>query len=347
VSPVGSQEKKEPRTVRWEQEGDGTLDRASETNGKTGAFFNKLTLPPTVGANAVVRATLEDSEELFAEIRNIEVVAGEPYRVIVQNTGDAHVLGHGKIDVSVLVLDKNSNRVSDNTPVDITVTGSAEIPQYVSGTAGGSVQASIIGAEYAGSIEMTVRVGDVVEHYPLVIEPLNVQLSGMPTQMDPGATATVSVQVTDSTGAAAPGVEVAAGSSLGFISEDTLVTDSLGHASFTYVSPNREGDAIVSARVGLNPGDGAEVKIVEPPVVGPSLKTDSMVLVGDQSISGTLEYEDPDGAMLDLPYVATSEVVVRGDAGATQGIALGTLFAPNRAPVLALSMHSLNTVVAH
>jgi len=150
--------------------------------------------------------------------------------------------------------------------------------------------------------------------------------------------------VTDSTGAAAPGVEVTAGSSLGFISEDTLVTDSLGHASFTYMSPNREGDAIVSARVGLNPGDGAEVEIVEPPVVGPSLKTDSMVLVGDQSISGTLEYEDPDGAMLDLPYVATSEVVVRGDAGATQGVALGTLFAPNRAPVLALSMHSLNTV---
>ena len=330
---------KQPVQVIWNVSGSGAVDQRIQTDGDLGVFYNNVTLPSIAGASATVTARLSTDGTVKALLPAIEVIPGVPAQVDATITGNASVTGAGELDVNVKVYDQAFNRVADTTPVDLTVDGEGIVLDYEPGTLNGEVNAKIRGGASPGDYQLTVKAGDVIKQYPFTIHPLQVSITAATSTVEPGKSIQLTATVVDNQGKPVANRPVDFFSDGGIIDNYAAVTDASGGVSVNYFAGDTTGAFSVKARVGLSPA--AQMTLQQAFNSGDNpygLKTDKMIMVGDASQDGSVDYQRYDAETLAIPYTTHTDVSVSGVAGDNVTLLLGTLSDPNLEPVVVLPL---------
>ncbi|WP_299941182.1 hypothetical protein [uncultured Microbulbifer sp.] len=333
---------KNPARIRWEKTGSGSFtDTAVETDTDLGVFFNEITLPPTTGATAQVRAILNDARDLPAELPPFVVVPGVPAQAnsSINVSGDVHIAKASSATVSVTIRDKNNNLVADGTGVSFLVDGALELVSSEGATTNGVATAVITGSDYVGDAAIQVVAGDATLTHPVEVKPLNVAMN-VDTRLEPGESSSFSFTVTDSSGSAVSGVDVELGSNYGFVSESVVTTDAAGQASIIFTAPLGEGTGSVTAQVGLQ---AAVTEAVEVSYSGASdLDVKHAAIIGDQVTAGSFGHTRYDNTLINIPFPTSYEIQAKGVAGDQVSVTLGDAFDPNYPVIAAYYMNLID-----
>ncbi|WGP00457.1 hypothetical protein QFX18_10415 [Saccharophagus degradans] len=339
---------KEPITADWILSGtsgsDLLVDR--EVDEDLGSFFNELILPslPIKGSVANVSIKLDSDDDKVARLQPIEILAGQPASITVQTDPGSHTSagGYGTIGITITVRDQFGNRVEDGTGVDIIMDADGFVEnyddpelEYEGITVNGQVKARIRGGFYPGDFEYTVKTVNYTEQVPYTVHPLYVDIQTPLADVLPTSTNQLSVLVTDYEGYPVENAQVRAWGKSFIVDDTNAIT-------------NQDGVAVISVTAGAAINLEAEVKAqvaFEPPAVmvlpirpGANQnrfegRSNDIVIVGDKTEAGYLQYVRYDDTGLNIPYEVSSQVTYTGSEGEQLQLELGSLLKPNHDPL--------------
>src|SRR5690606_16460189 len=112
-----SEERREPKTIRWIIEGQGSLtERVVESD--NGIFRTTLTMPTNAGARAKIYAELMGDDQTRVAFPEVIVLPGEAASVSLQNvSGTTYTQGAGSTVLNAAAYDRFGNRLMDGTPI--------------------------------------------------------------------------------------------------------------------------------------------------------------------------------------------------------------------------------------
>jgi hypothetical protein len=334
--------KKIPRTVTFYTEGAGNMYPSVVRDNDLGVFNSKLIMPCQAGSEATVVAALKSDPIIKAVYSKILVIPGKPASAEVEMSGSASAMGHGTIDVDVIVKDSCGNLVADNTSVDLFLEGDAVLESYDPGTKNGVVTAKIRGVEFASKDnQLYAKVGDLEKTFDLTIHPLNVAFQETPDKnMIVNTLVPFSVLVKDHEGNPAPGTMVSFSSNLGRFNINPVETDENGYASNMFHTGFQRGQGTINVRCGY--AGGAEYNFsVDLPPGKDSIDVNYSLLIGDEKTDGNIVHTGYDGTTSEIPYKTHTSIKISGSAGETKTIRLGDLADPNIEPLLAFYMNDI------
>ena len=335
--------KKEVRLV-WKVEGTGDVDPAVQTDKNLGIFNTLLTMPKSTGSTATIKAYFDSGGDVTESVfGKIKVVPGKPHTITINTTGEASAMGYGEMSVTATVKDQHGNNVADGTPVSFSVSGGAEIVDSSTAAIGGLASATIIGGNYTTPENILyVSSGEASAQESFVIHPLNLTLVSLEPAPKIGVVSTATFRLTDKDGAAVSNKQIKAGTTYGIVKNSTILTNAEGTASTQVINPPYPGAAELTARAGLSTYAKQSYDVGLPSgYIEPKANTRKALVVGDQSVAGTLTHNRFDGVQIEMDYPVSTSVPLTGIANESLTAELGDLDAPNLAPMAAYYMTEL------
>ncbi|WP_144395384.1 LamG domain-containing protein [Pleionea sediminis] len=335
------QEDQYPVELEWSVDGGAQIINQSNEYRENAVFSADVKMPTFTNATATVKAKIAGTQT-EAEFGELVVVPGKPDFMNVNMSGDAYIVGHKGIDVTIDVFDQHGNKVADGTSVELTVKGSADILEYDPGTVDGRITARIVGSNKPEADNtLTIIAGELEEERNFEIKPLNIAFVNLPAEEEVQKVLPLSVQVTE------PGGETVSGVDVSFFAQGVKIDDKP-------VQTNGSGIAIKKMHTGFNPRTaevyarvglvGEKMPFRTTPAGGGNSSVDASkaMVIGDEEIAGYYEYERFDGAILGLKYETETPITLTGEAGESVTVNLGSLADPNRTPIAAFYMKSLD-----
>ncbi|NRB41741.1 MAG: carboxypeptidase regulatory-like domain-containing protein [Pseudomonadales bacterium] len=347
---------KEELTVYWEVEGTSgaelTVDRESDND--VGSFFNELTLPlyPVKGSVANVSIRLGDQADSIARLQPIEILAGAPADIHLSKDQGSYTSAGGfkTIGLEIEIEDQFGNAVEDGTAVDIQMNAEGFIEDYDDPgavyegfTENGFVKARIRGGYTPGNYTFKIKSGDYEESFDYEVHPVTVNILTQLTEVSPLTSHQVDIEVLDHTGAAIPNANIRAWGD-GFIVDDSsATTNAAGIATLEVLAGGTVNfEAAIKAQVAFEPA------VVRPIAIKPANnqdkfngRSDNIVIVGDKSVTGTVQFTRYDDSGFNIPYEVSSQTSYTGSDGETLDLQLGDLLRPNLDPIATYRLREL------
>ena len=341
--------KKQPPRLRWSSKNSrGSFQNAETDSPDAGIFTADFVMPthniPVEGLRDTVVATItQSSGQVEAKYGEVLVLPGKPARIELEPTGEAYSSEVKGITLKATVYDAFGNLVTNGTPIDFQLEGSATLKDSDLSTTNGTAKTTILGSNLPSpSNTVIAKAGDARAEWTFAVQPLSIQLQLSSTRVQERTTIRVAAKVTAG-GAPVPEAKVSFASNFGRFAEgDNAVTgpDGIAYKNL-YTGFSAVEQAKISARSGIILVDEKEVTF-EPPVGKDLIAPDAMV-VGDRSERGLADYTRFDGAGLKLRFETTTQVKVSGLPNTERHVVLGTLAEPNRAPLAAYYMNELES----
>ncbi|MCW9000473.1 MAG: hypothetical protein OQK04_17315, partial [Kangiellaceae bacterium] len=333
---VGYQDRedKEPISVSWLTNGDGTFSNPSETNNE-GIFRSTLTMPTSAGARATPSVKIAESET-EAEFTEVVVLPGKTASVTLSTTSsNAHAQGVGTTVIEATASDQYGNLVLDGTPIKFSVSGKASIVSRDKVTTGGKASMTVRGGWYSGSDNWAIAQVHNVESAPTMISisPLGIEIIGLPSQLVTGQTYDFRAKITGS--GDLEGKFVDSMFDKGKVLYDNFATDPSGELTLKLKVGKVTGQGKVMLKA-----DGSNVSTQSVTIVSqnPSKEGKAHTFVSRDSTS-PLNFSDINGASFDMDTPSSIEVSVSGQSNESITVRLDDKFNPNHAPKLDLSIN--------
>ncbi|MDE1462695.1 hypothetical protein [Spartinivicinus poritis] len=341
VGYAGRDEKdKKPLTIFWEDTANiGKFSPKAQTDSELGIFATDFTMPRTAGAKTVVKASLVRRDELSNEFKTVEVLPGKPHSVKLSTTGRPGPMGSSNWEVTAEVTDAHGNYVMDGTSVSFDLTGFAKLVSAETGTTHGKAKAVITGTEkWDDNIQLKVISGKGIAKATASSEPLTLNIV-VDDKWRPGTTYPVEVTVTSASGKPVKNADVSLSSAHLIINNGLGKTNTQGQFTGQVTTYPIAGKIKLTARVGYG---GVTRKTIDVDYgTTPSLTmADIEPLIGDQTASGTIQYQRYDNALIDLNYSISKILTLQGQAGESKTLTLGDVFDPNLLPTAAFYMNA-------
>ncbi|PID61948.1 MAG: hypothetical protein CSB44_05600 [Gammaproteobacteria bacterium] len=310
---------------------------------REGQWQATLDIAPEAGNEVVLEGRLGDDEASAGTMRRVRVVPGLPHSIRIALAGEAYMLGHGEIEATITVRDAKNNPVADGTPVSVSVTGSARLQFEELSTVNGMARVVIVGGEQPSpDAVIRARVLDLAKaEESFAIRPLAITLNGIEGIHRRHERTAVVASVTAG-GRPAAGVPIEFVASHGVVSRFEATTDASGVATLEVLQlkPDESNAATLTARAGIGATEIVNYTIAWE-AADRRIESVETLLVGDQVQAGKFTHKRYDGVAIEHGYSTRSAFAIQGAPGETVPIRIGDLADPNRAPMAAWPLTTL------
>ncbi|WP_416398400.1 LamG domain-containing protein [Allohahella sp. A8] len=335
---------KTPIKVRWKATGGATLTQEYAIDQTYGIFANEITLPPNRGAVSNVSVELLDAGGATATLPPIEVVAGEPTTIEVDQPNlIVSAAEANDTTLNILVKDKHGNPVAADTGVSFFVADSLHVVSTTGATDdAGRASLTFRGGSIAEMASIRINAGQVSTTVPVEVKPLKIEFVDAEATLFAGATESFTVRVTNHLDQPVNGVTVALGSSYGFLSQTEVTTNASGEASATITAPGSDGSGELTAQAGRSPWQVQPFEVVYPQQELRDLEVDHAMMVGDTSTAGVIDHVRYDSTAIALPFKTSATIKALGQPGDAVTVKIGDFRDPNLAPLAAYYLNELD-----
>ncbi|WP_416398403.1 hypothetical protein [Allohahella sp. A8] len=335
---------KTPIKVRWKATGGATLTQEYAIDHTYGIFANEITLPPNRGAISNVSVELLDAGGATATLPPIEVLAGEPTTIEVDQPNlIVSAAEANDTTLNILVKDKHGNPVAADTGVSFFVADSLHVVSTTGATDdAGKASLTFRGGSIAEMASIKINAGQVSTTVPVEVKPLKIEFVDAEATLFAGATESFTVRVTNYLDQPVNGVTVALGSSYGFLSQTEVTTNASGEASATITAPGSDGSGELTAQAGRSPWQVQPFEVVYPQQELRDLEVDHAMMVGDTSTAGVIDHVRYDSTAIALPFKTSATIKALGQPGDAVTVKIGDFRDPNLAPLAAYYLNELD-----
>jgi hypothetical protein len=342
--------------VAWEAAGGGVSSPSTPT--RNGFASISVFLPTQAGSTVKVKSTVKRvvlDGQVFERTAPsastiFTVVPGPAQSVTLESSADSYSASNeALVDLTLNARDVAGNPVADGTQVTWLLEGLGAYGVQQTETFVGTATATVRSGDLSEVQQLRAAIDAQTVRKSLQVLPISVDLQANKTSLQngEGETALITASVLDQDGLPVPdgttitwftskGSVQAQGASIGSVTSVGTVNGGVARATLStvvrddasVVVPNSErtGTCNIVAFVGNHFGR-ATVEFV--PKTGVSLEIVHPSLVGDATADGTFPVEQIDGSIKQVPFHASTEVIVRGAPFDLVEVELGTLEHPN------------------
>ncbi|PAV24775.1 hypothetical protein CF392_14320, partial [Tamilnaduibacter salinus] len=336
-------EDKQPMRVRWQADGGASLETEIDVDNDYGIVTNELTLPPHRGVVSNVSVELLDADSAEVTLPPVEVKAGRPASIEVDNT--APVVSAAGVDEATLVAtvrDQHGNPVEADTGVSFFVEGSLHAVETTGATdEDGRATLTLRGGDIAEAANVRITSGNAAANVPVTVKPLQVEFAGAEDTLFARASDSFTVKVTDYQGNPVPDAAVTLGANYGFLSRTEVTTDASGEAVVSITTPDSDGSGQITAQIGRSAWHKHAFEVVYPQAEQRDLEVNNAMMVGDTNSAGILNHVRYDATLVNLSYKVSETIRALGEDGDTVTVHIGDFRDPNLAPVAAYYMNAV------
>jgi hypothetical protein len=324
-----SENRREPKTIRWIVEGQGSLTQSVVTN-NDGIFRTTLTMPGNAGARAKVYAELIDDEKSRVKFSEVIVLPGEAASVSLQSDGKTiHTQGTGSTELTASAYDKYGNRLMDGTPIEFKINGDGYFASQEYVLTNGRAKAVVKGSwQDNGQIQVTAKVGNSISSgVNITVQPLDVEIQGLPTVVSPNTNYPFVARIISDTEKSDKFIDTYF--SHGRVIYQNLKTNSDGEIRGIL----KVGSAVGEAKLVVRANATQETSI--PLTVQSSSPISSAILVSD---SGNMQYQDFNNNSYPLVDRASGLIRLTGTPNTPWQLSIDDPFYPNNLPAFQLML---------
>jgi len=331
-------------TVKWLNQGSGSLAKRVDTNDDYAIFNNTLTLPTQAGAISKVTAVLSSDAGNNTEAPlTFRVIPGETDSIFVAQThsGEKMYVGGGdRVEVYGNAYDQFGNAVSDGTGVSVTALGSLTLETPPNATANGRFSFVVSGSDFAEQSSVLVTVGEKEQTIDLTVNPVNVEFINLPTQINVNSRLNFKIKVTAG-GRSVKNSDVDVWAENARLAQSIVTTDNNGEATLTLLAPPRKTEVKISAMVAMQQPSVTTVHTRFPLGSTPSLDSQKTKMVGDSTTESVLDYTRWDDLNFSVNKAISGSLALKGSANEQLTVQIGDIFAPNRLTQAAYWMNDI------
>jgi len=329
--------------MTWNAEGSGSFVQLSQNSNEFGLFDNTLKMPTTKGSTAEVSVLWQETNSSSSNApepvlwKTVEVLAGKPARIEVNQSGQAVALEQGDIRLNYTIYDAYNNLVEDGTEISLDFSDSLVLKEQELSTTDGKAHVILSGGEFAvADTVVKVTSEEVTKETNISVAGLNVVLTADETTLNKNQTISVTAIVTRPDGSPATDVPVSLSATKGLFAEQALITNGQGQVSTQFTAGLNEVNDTWFAQVSYAGATEQDYSVVS--AGAQSINAQDSMLVGDATQAGIVNF-DGYGVNIDIGYETDATVSVRGNVGDT--ISIGDMADPNLEPLLSLALNDI------
>ncbi|MDX1473187.1 MAG: hypothetical protein R3309_03395, partial [Reinekea sp.] len=319
--------------MRWEKLGAGALDTTYDSDDEYAIFRNKLTLPTNAGATATITARLTTDGESTSAPLKFRVVAGEAASIALTplSSTPLYIGGKGSVRYRGVARDQYGNPVQDGTGVSISTDGSVQIISQPESTVNGEFYFEASGADFAEAAALDIRVGDTNQSVDLEILPVDIEFTGLPSEIPAGSTNTFQVRLS-ANGSPLDNFDLDIWTDKGRLDKSIYTTDGNGQVEVQLIAPSYQSNVTVKVMAAMQAP--SEITVTAIQQIGgagsPAISEQFATLIGDKDVEEAFNFTRWDNEAFSVNKAVSGSIEVFGTEGESLTVSLGNVFEPNR-----------------